>query len=553
MAARRDRMRNDVVEVIIATGSPATATASSRPPVVSAHFDLRGLEARQSQPATIDDSYISNVSLFTDEIITDTKTTGSVAPTTAQEAVQTTPPTTTTTAPPSSQTSSSGEGTEGGDGMSVAAKAGIAMGVLAGLLAIFVIVWLVLNMRRKKMARERQQLEDDEKINGPFTDKAATRTTPSPAPRLSLRPVTQLWPNLSPNGHPERRQSRGINLNLDSTRTASPTNSLSPLNRPRGGGSAWKRPTLNSTTPDGPRPGTGGSVHSLNPFHDSHSTNDEPVSPVSTVNIEAAFDTPAESTPEPVSPIERDEQPDFGAGSASHLSRKTSVRKDLPKPLDLTRGPSPLYAAPPSPVGTEYSMHSMAPGQRPGPSISAAEIAADGGPSQSTVHRVQLDFKPTLPDELGLRAGQLVRLLHEYDDGWALCIRLDRSQQGVVPRTCLSTRPVKPRPSQGGGPGNGRPPVSPSYHYGPGPAVPSKDTGYTSQQQQRGPGRPSPSSRSHSPISGFPAVPYGAGRPADTRSASPGSFYSQQGHGGASSPQFFDAPTGLSPAPGQAY
>ena len=27
----------------------------------------------------------------------------------------------------------------------------------------------------------------------------------------------------------------------------------------------------------------------------------------------------------------------------------------------------------------------------------------------------------------------------------ALCIRLDRSQQGVAPRTCLSTRPVKPR------------------------------------------------------------------------------------------------------------
>ena len=27
----------------------------------------------------------------------------------------------------------------------------------------------------------------------------------------------------------------------------------------------------------------------------------------------------------------------------------------------------------------------------------------------------------------------------------ALCVRLDRSQQGVAPRTCLSTRPVKPR------------------------------------------------------------------------------------------------------------
>jgi hypothetical protein len=63
-------------------------------------------------------------------------------------------------------------------------------------------------------------------------------------------------------------------------------------------------------------------------------------------------------------------------------------------------------------------MHSVAPGQPLGPSTSAAAIAAAGGPPQSTVHRVTLDFKPTLEDEMGLTAGQLVRLLHEYDDGW---------------------------------------------------------------------------------------------------------------------------------------
>ena len=100
---------------------------------------------------------------------------------------------------------------------------------------------------------------------------------------------------------------------------------------------------------------------------------------------------------------------------------------------------------PPSPAGTEFSFHSVSPDQAPGPSSGAAAIAAAGGPPTSTVHRVQLDFRPTLEDEMGLRAGQLVRLLHEYDDGWvsfmapfaatlhvltrdlqALCIRLDR-------------------------------------------------------------------------------------------------------------------------------
>ncbi|KAK5115209.1 hypothetical protein LTR85_009967 [Meristemomyces frigidus] len=71
----------------------------------------------------------------------------------------------------------------------------------------------------------------------------------------------------------------------------------------------------------------------------------------------------------------------------------------------------------------------------------------------NNVHRVQLDFKPSMEDELELKSGQLVRMLHEYDDGWALCIRMDRSQQGVTPRTCLSKLPVKPRPQ--GPPSNG--------------------------------------------------------------------------------------------------
>ena len=46
-----------------------------------------------------------------------------------------------------------------------------------------------------------------------------------------------------------------------------------------------------------------------------------------------------------------------------------------------------------------------------------------------------------------------------------MCIRLDRSQQGVCPRTCLSARPVKPRPQQV--PGSRSPPAM----RGPGPQI----------------------------------------------------------------------------------
>jgi len=45
-------------------------------------------------------------------------------------------------------------------------------------------------------------------------------------------------------------------------------------------------------------------------------------------------------------------------------------------------------------------------------------IAIAEDPNILSVHRVQLDFTPSLDDELKLRVGQLVRIHHEYDDGW---------------------------------------------------------------------------------------------------------------------------------------
>ena len=71
----------------------------------------------------------------------------------------------------------------------------------------------------------------------------------------------------------------------------------------------------------------------------------------------------------------------------------------------------------------------------------------------------------------------------------ALCIRLDRSQQGVAPRTCLSARPVKPRPPPGArGPGPRGPPPG---MMGPGQQRPASPAG--------GRGSPSPYNRAPRP------------------------------------------------------
>ncbi|KAJ7772933.1 hypothetical protein DFH07DRAFT_952902 [Mycena maculata] len=49
---------------------------------------------------------------------------------------------------------------------------------------------------------------------------------------------------------------------------------------------------------------------------------------------------------------------------------------------------------------------------------------------------VRYEFIPTLPDELSINTGEVVRVLSEYDDGWALCANL-RGEQGMVPLECL--------------------------------------------------------------------------------------------------------------------
>jgi hypothetical protein len=45
-------------------------------------------------------------------------------------------------------------------------------------------------------------------------------------------------------------------------------------------------------------------------------------------------------------------------------------------------------------------------------------------------------FIPTLPDELSISNGEIVRIVNEFDDGWSLCVN-SRGEQGMVPLECL--------------------------------------------------------------------------------------------------------------------
>ena len=49
-------------------------------------------------------------------------------------------------------------------------------------------------------------------------------------------------------------------------------------------------------------------------------------------------------------------------------------------------------------------------------------------------------FIPSLPDELSISTGEMVRVLGEFDDGWAYCAN-GRGEQGMVPLECLDRQP----------------------------------------------------------------------------------------------------------------
>lgn len=426
----------------------------------------------------------------------------------------------------SSSTSAAGAITSSqSDGMSGGAKAGLAVGIL---LAIGLLLGLIFfcYRRKKKQQREAYQVADDEKSmardtnNVPAVARAAsTRTsrTNSTAPRLSLRPVTQFLPDLA------GKRKSGNALAAAGGRNLAPADAM----------------TENRAKHIQP-------AHSVNPFgdHDEPSEKmfapheersvipnqaNDPTNPFGIhaealeqpINVDRSLSTDA-PVPAPLrirTPTPEGHSPAAGtAGTAAAALAAAGLaghKANAPAPLSVTPNRAASPASMPSPAGTEFSMSSATP----------ASMA--NGPPPSNVHRVQLDFKPSMEDELGLRAGQLVRLLHEYDDGWvsqivasfctmvlmchqALCIRLDRSQQGVAPRTCLSARPVKPRPNPNArGPAPRGPP--PPGMFGPGqqrPMSPSSGRGSPASVDRAPRGMapsPRPAQRSMSP------GPYGGG------------------------------------------
>jgi hypothetical protein len=256
-------------------------------------------------------------------------------------------------------------------GMSTAGKAGLAIGILLLVAAVLAMVLFCFKRRREAAGHKLENEKHEFTAVSPAamsrhnsTATNATTRTQATAPRLSLRPVTQFLPNLV-----ERRASKGNALNV--------------------GNDGWQKPQVNQAE------------NKDNPFGNHAETIDSTnaAGPGLVKGVTPAGDVVL------VDPLEN---------APPALKRGASKRDVGSKTLDFTKaGP---FMGPPSPAGTEFSMSSEA--GTPVQTATSAAIAAAGGPATSAVHRVQLDFLPSMGDELGLKAGQLVRVLHEFDDGW---------------------------------------------------------------------------------------------------------------------------------------
>lgn len=287
-------------------------------------------------------------------------------------------------------------------GLSGGAKAGIAFGVLIPLAAL--LIGALIFMRRKKQKGTSGERLDDEKANvsrpdalpafpAPGAAQGSVRSTDNlAAPRLSLRPQTQFDPRMSKLEGPGAR-GLGNGALAAGAVGAGAMGAAAMRNHSPSPQSAYDRPGAekNANNP-------------ANPFGnhaETYTNNSSPVAPraPSPGHIDAA-DFPL---PHSVAPSEKaiSLRPDASTDNLSMAPSNPATHSNL-----SLAGPS---------NGAMVAGAAVA-----GGAVLAAATSKRNTPppTAETVFRVQLDFKPSMEDELEIRAGQLVRCIHEYDDGW---------------------------------------------------------------------------------------------------------------------------------------
>lgn len=130
---------------------------------------------------------------------------------------------------------------------------------------------------------------------------------------------------------------------------------------------------------------------------------------------------------EPKTPLP-DDHPAILALAASFRSAASSS----PSSTSTTFKGNDVLSVPPTSYGNEAPFSSK-----------RSSVLGYGPPTTTILSQpiatVVSTFITTLPDEMAVTIGEAVRVLSEYDDGWALCVN-SRGEKGMVPMECLDGR-----------------------------------------------------------------------------------------------------------------
>lgn len=257
----------------------------------------------------------------------------------------------------SSSTAAATTASSSSGGLSSGGVAGIIIGLVL-LIGTLVSLLIYFCHRRKKREDRERALEDEKASEAHNGILAAPKRMPSSstAPQLNkLRPLTQLSTNFGASGFPP----------------ATPRPNSPPQSK-------WERnmsekQELNRENPFGTHAAAiSNEQNKANPFGNH----------AATTNGAQALEGAA-----------------IGAAAMGH----PSLSKDLPKPLDINKSTN----------GSNSPNSSMV-----SSSSGSATLIGAGQGGQVPVHRVMIDFAPSMADEVQLSANELVRLINTYDDGW---------------------------------------------------------------------------------------------------------------------------------------
>jgi hypothetical protein len=128
---------------------------------------------------------------------------------------------------------------------------------------------------------------------------------------------------------------------------------------------------------------------------------------------------------------------------------------EIGTPKDFRKGDENMMGA------TQNMVQVSAIASLPSPNLSRGSAVTDAPPQYMTsktgsMNKIAPDskivkhaFVPTRPDELQVEMGDRLRVLKEYDDGWASCVNMSASsdadqnqKQGMVPMACWSSEDI---------------------------------------------------------------------------------------------------------------